>query len=101
MTDDSNPYLVAVDVLPTPASKIAEALAMVAGVTLELSSEVKLEGESFDLVVYPTRPAPEGGNDFLVGGNIWLPRDAALEVIRTVAAALEQARIPFQLELGH
>ena len=51
--------------------------------------------------MYPTRPAPEGGDDFLLGGNLWLPADQAAVLVHTITEALERNDIVYHLEVSH
>jgi hypothetical protein len=67
---------------------------------LEISSEVTFEGDTFDIALYPSRSAPEGGKDFLVGGNIWLPVEQAREFVAAIGAALDRRGLRYQLEFA-
>lgn len=67
---------------------------------LDISSEVAFEGDAFDIAIYPSRSAPEGGKDFWVGGNIWLPVEQARGLVAAIGAALARRGLRYQLELA-
>jgi hypothetical protein len=99
MSDDEGHHL-AGDILAASASAIGNALAPIPHTRLEISSEVAFEGDAFDVAIYPTHSAPEGGEDFLVSGNIWLPSEQARDLVAAIALALERSGVSYQLELA-
>jgi hypothetical protein len=93
------------DILAGTASAIGGALSAIPHTRLEISSEVTFEGNAFGFEIYPSwqrpsRPAPEGGQDFLIGGNIWLPVEQARELVTAIGAALERRGLRYQFELA-
>jgi hypothetical protein len=91
-------YHVAGDIEATTARAIGDALAALPHDKLEVWSEVAIDGPDWDFAIYPTRKV-DGGEDFLVGGNIWLPLDRARELVRAIGALLDRAGLRYELEL--
>jgi hypothetical protein len=91
-------YHVAGYIEATTARAIGDALAALPHRRFEVWSEVLIESADWGFAIYPTRTVA-GGEDFLVGGNIWLPVDAAREVVRAIGALLDRAGLKYQLEL--
>lgn len=101
MTDDiGDGHHVSGDIVAATASAIGGALSAMPHTRLEISSEVAFEGDAFDIAIYPSRSAPEGGKDFLVGGNIWLPVEQARELVAAIGAALDRRGLRYQLEFA-
>lgn len=87
-------------ILATAASAIGGALSVVPHRRLEISSEVTFEGDAFGFEIYPDGAAPEGGEDYLVGGNIRLPVEQARELMAAIGTALQQRGLHYELELA-
>ena len=101
MTDEiGDGHHVSGDIVASTASAIGGALSAIPHTRLEISSEVAFEGDAFDIAIYPSRSAPEGGEDFLVGGNIWLPVEQAREFVAAIGAALARRGLRYQFELA-
>jgi len=105
VTDDiGDGHHVSGDIVAATASAIGGALSAIPHTRLEISSEVAFEGDAFDFAIYPSRrpsrSAPEGGEDFLVGGNIWLPVEQARELVAAIGAALDRRGLRYELELA-
>jgi len=99
MSDDDGHHLSG-DILASTAAVIGGALSGFPHTRLEISSEVAFEGDAFDLAIYPTRSATDGGEDFLVGGNIWLPIQQARDLVAAIGAALERQGVRYEFELA-
>ena len=101
MTDDiGDGHHVSGDILAATASAIGGALSSIPHTRLEISSEVAFEGNAFDIAIYPSRAASERGEDFLVGGNIWLPVEQARDLVAAIGAALDRRGLRYQLEFA-
>jgi hypothetical protein len=101
VTDDiGDGHHVSGDIVASTASAIGGALSTMPHTRLEISSEVAFEGDAFDIAIYPSRSAPEGGEDFLVGGNIWLPVEQAREFVAAIGAALARRGLRYQFVLA-
>jgi hypothetical protein len=101
VTDDiGDGHHVSGGILAATASAIGGALSAMPHTRLEISSEVTFEGDAFGFEIYPDGAAPEGGKDFLVGGNIWLPVEQAREFVAAIGAAMERRGLRYQLELA-
>lgn len=83
-----NTLRVSGDLLATTAASIGAALAPVfPAAKVEVSTEVAIEGDDVSIAIYPDRDAPEGGSDFLVGGNLWVGREDARALVERIAGA--------------
>jgi hypothetical protein len=98
--DGQAPLHFAGDVLATTAVQIATALRSLPDSELRVTDEVEVDGQGYSFSVYPTGHAPEGGSDFLVGGNCWMNVNDAREVLRLIATQLDRAELLYQLELS-
>lgn len=97
--NDEHVLRIAGGLLATTPTAIGSALvAAFPTAKLEVSTEVAIEGDAISIAIYPDRDAPEGGSDFLVGGNLWLGSVEALAVLEAMADALARADIAFSLE---
>lgn len=88
------------EIVASTAAAIGRSLSVIPHTRLEISSEVAFEGDAFDLAIYPSRSADEGGEDFLIGGNIWLPAEQARSLVAAISAALDRGGLRYELDLA-
>jgi len=101
VTDDiGDGHHVSGGILAGTASAIGGALSAIPHTRLEISSEVTFEGDAFGFEIYPDGAAPEGGKDFLVGGNIWLPVEQARALVAAIGAALQRRGLRYEFEFA-
>jgi hypothetical protein len=99
--NDEDALRISGDLLATTAAAIGSALAPVFPLAeIEVSTEVEIDSDVVGVAIYPDRKAPEGGNDFLLGGHLWLERDEAHALLDMMASALARANIAYVLELS-
>jgi hypothetical protein len=100
VTDAPDGHHLSGEVVASTAATIGRSLSAIPHTRLEISSEVAFEGDAFDIAIYPSRSAPEGGEDFLIGGNIWLPAEQARSLVAAIGAALDRGGLRYELDLA-
>jgi hypothetical protein len=98
---DEQSFHIAGDIRATTVNVIANVLPTLPAGRVAISSEVTFEGDDFDIVIYPDRPANAGGYNFLVSGNAWMSEEDVHAWLMLIIDAFDRADIIYHFELQH